>query len=171
MIGLFTHVLIVLVPLLITSVLHMVVVKEVWFRALRIPIWQSVFGENKTWRGVIFVPTTNAIIVLAVSYIVQVNVDYPLLLGYFLGLGYLMFELPNSFLKRMVGIQAGGHHETHKYLFYFLDKTDSAFGVTLIYTMITGISIWMATALFVINSLTHVAVALILVRLKIKSSF
>lgn len=169
--GLVSHVLIVLVPLLFTSVLHMVVVKKDWLQTLKIPIWQSGFGENKTWRGVVFVPTTNAIFVLAVSYLVPFNVPYPFFLGYVLGLIYLLFELPNSFLKRKLGIRAGSHHETNKYLFYFLDKTDSAFGVTVIYALITRLPLGMATALFVINSVTHIVVALILVRLKIKSSF
>ena len=171
MIGLFTHILIVLVPLLLTSVLHMVVVKKDWLQTLKIPIWQAGFGSNKTWRGVAFVPTTNAIFVMAVSWLFQFNVSYPFFLGYVLGLSYLLFELPNSFLKRRLGIKAGGHHETHEYLFYFLDKTDSSFGVTLTYTMITGISLWMAAELFLINSATHVFVAFILVKLKIKSSF
>lgn len=167
----FTHVLIVLVPLLLTGMLHMVAVKGDWLKPFQIPIWRKGFGENKTWRGVIFVPTVNALFLLAISYIFRLQLAYPFLLGYVLGLSYLLFELPNSFLKRKAGIKAGGHHDKHKYLFYVLDKTDSSFGVTLSYMLITGMTLKMAGALLLINSMTHTVVALVLVRLKIKSSF
>ncbi len=167
----FTHVLIVLVPLVLTSILHMAAVKENWLEVFRIPIWRTGFGENKTWRGVLFVPSANALFLLIISSIFQLNLAYPFLLGYVLGLSYLLFELPNSFLKRKAGIKAGGHHRDHKYLFYILDKTDSSFGVTLTYFLITGITLRMALALFLINSTTHAVIAFVLVKLRIKSSF
>ena len=137
---LFTHVLIVLVPLLITSVLHMAVVKKDRLANLKIPIWQKGFGENKTWRGVFFVPATNGLFTFSICSLFGLHAVSPFLLGFTLGLSYLAFELPNSFLKRSVGIEPGGHHPKHKYLFYMLDKTDSAFGVTLTYSLITGIT-------------------------------
>ena len=46
MIEFFTHVLIVLVPLLLTSILHMVAVKEDWLRACQIPIWRKGFASK-----------------------------------------------------------------------------------------------------------------------------
>ena len=51
---LFTHLLIVLVPLIITSTFHMVVVKKKCLIVLEIPIWLEGFGENKTWRRDVF---------------------------------------------------------------------------------------------------------------------
>lgn len=168
---LFTHVLIVLVPLVLTSILHMAAVKENWLRVFQIPFWRTGFGENKTWRGVLIVPSVNGLFLLFISSIFQLKVAYPFLLGYILGLSYLLFELPNSFLKRKAGIKAGGHHRDHKYLFYILDKTDSSFGVTLTYFLITGITLRMALALFLINSTMHAVIAFVLVKLRIKSSF
>src|SRR5204863_7881569 len=138
MIELFTQVLIVLVPLILTSILHMLVVKKNWLKAFRIPVWRTGFGENKTWRGVIFVPMANAFFLWIISSIFQLHLAYPFWLGLILGLSYVLFELPNSFLKRKVGIAAGGHHRDHKYLFYVLDKTDSSFGVTLTYFLAAG---------------------------------
>jgi CDP-diacylglycerol--serine O-phosphatidyltransferase len=171
MIELFTHLLIVLVPLIFTSILHMLAVKENWLNVLQIPIWRTGFGENKTWRGVLFVPAANALFLLLISSVFRLDLAYPFLLGYILGLSYLIFELPNSFLKRKAGIKAGGHHRDHKYLFYILDKTDSSFGVTLTYFLITGITLKMALALFLINSTMHAAIAFVLVKLRIKSTF
>jgi len=171
MTELFTHVLIVTVPLILTNVLHMLAVKGNWLKATRIPIWRTGFGENKTWRGVIFVPSANALFLWSISSIFQLHPARPFLLGLILGLSYLLFELPNSFLKRRVGIKAGGHHRDHKYLFYILDKTDSSFGVTLTYFLVTGITLKMALALFLINSTTHAVIALALLKLRIKSAF
>ena len=149
----------------------MVVVKKNWLPVLQIPIWRKGFGENKTWRGVFFVPLVNAFFLSFISSIFQLQLAYPFLLGYALGLSYLLFELPNSFLKRQAGIKPGGRHDKYKYLFYILDKTDSAFGVTLTYFIITGITLKMALALFLTNSMTHALVAGLLVKLKIKSGF
>jgi CDP-diacylglycerol--serine O-phosphatidyltransferase len=149
----------------------MAAVKENWLKVFQIPIWRTGFGENKTWRGVLFVPSANALFLLFISSVFQLNLAYPFLLGFILGLSYLLFELPNSFLKRKAGIKAGGHHKDHKYLFYILDKTDSSLGVTLTYFLITGITLRMALALFLINSTMHAVIAFILVKLRIKSSF
>jgi len=171
MIELFTHLLIVLVPLIITSTFHMVVVKKKWLAVFEIPIWRTGFGENKTWRAVFFVPLANGLCLWTISVVCSLPPAYPFLLGYALGLSYLLFELPNSFLKRKVGIKPGSHHHKHKYLFYLLDKTDSACGVTLTYFVIAGITLKMALALFLINSLTHGVIAFLLLKLKLKSSF
>ena len=171
MIELFPHVLIVLVPLILASILHMLAVKEDWLKVSRIPIWRAGFGENKTWRGIIFVPSANALCLLFISSIFQLHLAHPFLLGHILGLSYLLFELPNSFLKRKAGIKAGGHHSDHKYLFYLLDKTDSSFGVTLTYFLVAGITLKMALALFLINSTAHAVIAFVLVKLRIKATF
>lgn len=171
MIELFTQILIVLVPLLLTSILHMLVVKGNWWRVFRVPIWRTGFGENKTWRGVIFVPTANAVLLWLISSLFQLHLAHPFLLGLILGLSYVLFELPNSFLKRRAGIKAGGHHREHRYLFHILDKTDSSFGVTLIYFLVSSITWKMAVALFLVNSTTHAVISLVLVKLKIKSTF
>jgi len=168
---LFTHLLIVLVPLIITSTFHMVVVKKKCLSVLETPIWLEGFGENKTWRAMFFVPVTNGLCLWLISFVCGLPLAYPFLLGFTLGLSYLLFELPNSFLKRKVGIKPGSHHYQHKYLFYLLDKTDSAFGVTLIYFLITRMTLKMTLALFLINSLTHGVIAFLLLKLKLKSSF
>jgi hypothetical protein len=171
MTELLDHVLILLVPLLLANVLHMIAVRQNWFPALQIPIWRRGFGENKTLRGLLFLPVINALLLMIISSAFRITVAHPAALGLTLGLAYIIFELPNSFIKRRAGITAGGHHDRHKYLFYVLDKTDSAFGVTLVYMLITGISLKMAAALFLINSMTHAIVSFLLVQLRIKSSF
>ena len=59
-------------------------------------------------------------------------VDYraasTLALGLAVGLGYSLGELPNSFLKRRLGITPGERRSAVQYL---VDQADSAFGVAL----------------------------------------
>lgn len=171
MLNLLNHIVVVLLPLVLTSSLHMVVVKRNFLAAFNIPLWNYGFGTNKTWRGVIFVPMVNACLVWIIAQIKPIDSLNPLALGYMLGIAYLLSELPNSFLKRRLGIGSGISGTRFKYLFYILDKTDSSFGVTLCYALLTHISFEMALSLFICNSLVHTIVAFILIKLKIKKGF
>lgn len=166
-----THLLIVMVPLVLTNVLHMLVVKSDFFSKLAIPIYEKAFGKNKTWRGLLFVSFTNAFVLSFVNLTFRLNIDHDFLLGGILGIVYILSELPNSLIKRKLGVQPGMKSENHRILFILMDKTDSAFGVTLIYFLLGYTDLKTAFLLFIINSLTHLVISLLLVVLKIKSSF
>ena len=168
---LFRHILIVLLPLVLANSLHMMIVKRNYFNILAIPIWTKGFGANKTYRGFIFLPIVNALILVTVNFILKFALDKPALLGFALGIAYLLFELPNSFLKRKFGIQPGGQHDKYKIIFSTFDKIDSAFGVALTYFIMGYVNLKYATLLFLCNILIHISVAKILVALKIKKSF
>ena len=51
-----------LLPLIVTNVAHMVLVKRNGWAGLSIPIHVGAFGANKTWRGVVFVSIVNAVL-------------------------------------------------------------------------------------------------------------
>jgi hypothetical protein len=82
---------------------------------LRRPINVRLFGKNKTWRGAL---TMNAGTIAAAVALYQVP-DYrkrlpppvrdanPALIGALLGLAWWTGELPNSFVKRRLGIPPG----------------------------------------------------------------
>ena len=58
---------------------------------------------------------------------------YNILIGFLLGLGYSLFELPNSFIKRRLDIKPGKTTNGFKKMFFiFLDQADSVFGVCLV---------------------------------------
>ncbi len=160
-----------LMPLIITNILHMVAVKLHFFKFLNIPINTKAFGENKTWRGVIFVSLVNTIFTISADYLFDVNIEHPVLLGFLLGLAYVISELPNSFIKRKKKIPAGGQHNKNKIIFVLFDKTDSAFGVSLVYYLLGYASIKIAIIIFLINIFFHIAFSLILVKTGIKKSF
>ena len=165
------HILIVLLPLTLSGSLHMLLVKSNGLSLLRIPVWEQGFGKNKTWRGFFFVPLVNGILLFLFSSLLSEPPNNPFLLGYVLGLSCMLAELPNSFLKRKLGIQAGAHPDRNKVLFFILDKTDSALGVALAYYVFGNVSFLMSITLFLIGSFTHGIISLLLVNIKIKSSF
>lgn len=125
-------------PVALTGILHMVVVKKDLFRALKVPIdggatlgGERIFGDNKTWRGLVFMIAGSAALgalqgVLGGPWAERTGaapLDFSaparagrdalgLAAGYalvnaVLGLGYALGELPNSFVKRRIGIDPG----------------------------------------------------------------
>jgi CDP-diacylglycerol--serine O-phosphatidyltransferase len=77
-------------------------------------------------------------------------------LGFIAGVGYVLAELPNSFFKRRIGVQAGEVPEHRKYWFIALDQLDSALGVAIAYWLVLGISfetVWVYIISFPITAL------------------
>jgi hypothetical protein len=165
------HCLIVIVPLVISNSVHMVIVKRNLFPGTSTPLWSWGFGKNKTWRGLLFVPLANALTLTVMSLLMALDIETPSILGFVLGLAYMVFELPNSFVKRRLGIAPGDGHGKYRIAFSIVDKMDSAVGVVLIYALF-GHATWQA-ALFLlfIAVMAHAIVSALLVTLKIKSSF
>jgi CDP-diacylglycerol--serine O-phosphatidyltransferase len=166
-----SHILTVLPSLILANILHMLVVKWNILPFLNKPISSSLFGPNKTWRGFILVPVFNILFLLLINSLLNLNLSNVIPLGFFLGLAYVAFELPNSFIKRKSNIKAGETSANKNYFFMLIDKMDSAFGVALIYYLLSSITITEAVVLMFVCSLTHIVMSLILVFTKIKASF
>ena len=165
------HIIIVIVPLIVSNTLHMIVVKRNLFDFLNSPISNTLFGKNKTWRGFIFIPFCNALALGLLNYSTNLTIEGSFYLGAILGLSYVLFELPNSFIKRKLGILPGEHHERYSNLFSLIDKMDSAFGVCLVYFILGYVSFNYALILFLCSSLTHMLISKILVIARIKKSY
>ncbi len=165
------HIAIVLVPLIISNVLHMIVIKKDILPELKRPISVKLFGKNKTWRGFIFVSFINGLLLLLLNFTLNFQVSLPFFTGFTLGFAYMLFELPNSFMKRKLGIQSGTQASSNKLLFMLIDKMDSAFGVSLIYFLMGNISLQLAMLLFCISSVTHIIFSQLLVQFHLKKSF
>jgi CDP-diacylglycerol--serine O-phosphatidyltransferase len=154
------------IPVVIGGVLHMVVVKRNYLSACVVPIHQGWFGANKTWRGFIVVPLLTAlgglcmmplewllVQAIGISLLSEWNLAF---LGFIAGVGYVLAELPNSFFKRRIGVQAGEVPEHRKYWFIALDQLDSALGVAIAYWLVLGISfetVWVYIISFPITAL------------------
>jgi hypothetical protein len=138
-----------ILPLLVAGVVHAPVIKKNFLPGLARPLdfgmefrGVRVFGENKTWRGLLLMSTVAVLVVLLQSQLYRFDpfrdlsiVDYSrtswLALGLTLGLGYSLSELPNSFFKRRLGIPPGGVPRSRGLIQYVVDQADSAVGGTL----------------------------------------
>ena len=101
---------------------------------------KAVLGPRKTWRGVIVMTTLSALTARAQAAAARriprlrpvCPFDYrqvnPWLLGSSLGLGYCVAELPNSFVKRRLGIPPAHTSRRLAWLQYLIDQSDSVVG-------------------------------------------
>ncbi len=157
-----------ILPLIVGGILHMLVVRFDHFSFLKIPLHLQALGANKTWRGVVVMPLLTVLgmwpaEVLDALWNTGLLTGHSMLgLGLALGLGYVISELPNSYVKRRMGIKPGETSERFPWLFSFLDQTDSAVGCIIVYALF-GIgdgALW--TVLFFFGAIVHVVVNLIL---------
>lgn len=189
------HLKLMLLPLILSNVVHMVLVKLNVLKWTNIPIWESAFGRNKTWRGVIVIVVLTGLFSILISGIIPSKYSNELdfkklqnlsflsstdlsfqitiaILGMWLGCMYLLFELPNSWIKRRLGIGAGAQAEStvQRWTFMLVDKSDSALGVVLFYGWTFQLSTEIQLKLFIISVIIHISLAWFLYKLRIKSS-
>ena len=130
--GIKTHILPLFLPLVIGNVAHMIIVKKNYIKALSIPISSKLFGTNKTYRGFLVLPVLSGFIAYLNAIIfdsLQIANRYALFIRIGLGFAYMLFELPNSYLKRKLGIPQGTSSNKYKILQLCIDKIDSLVGV------------------------------------------
>lgn len=184
-----------LAPLIVSNVLHMVLVKKNGLSFLSIPLQSTWFGPNKTLRGFVFVPVINGIVYsiinwpggwllsgLSPDYYLQQEINIGKInclnillmqaaIGAVYGLLYMLFELPNSWIKRRMGIASGESSTSFRWFFTLLDKTDSAIGVSLVYGFFNDFNLEMMLQFFICASSLHFGISGLLVLSKIKKSF
>ncbi|MEM6966728.1 MAG: hypothetical protein AAF573_18330 [Bacteroidota bacterium] len=160
------------IPMIISNVLHMLIVKKDVLASLARSISIVLFGKNKTWRGMVVVPIINGIFFLIVNIIYPVfKCGQAFLVGCLLGLAYVISELPNSFFKRRRGIAAGQQAKKHTWLFMLLDKSDSALGVSLVSKFLLELTWTETLQLFFTAMGVHIFFSWLLVQIKVKERF
>ena len=157
-------------PLILTGNLHMFVVKHDWFSGLRRPLdggrslrGRRLIGDHKTWRGV-FVMTVFAGLfgalagfaggawaaregVAPIRYEQVLGGSTPLwwaanyaVVNGVLGLAYVLGELPNSIVKRRVGVPPGIKVSGVRGGFFaVVDHADSVLAVLLVAVWLFGL--------------------------------
>lgn len=137
--------LLMMIPVVVGGVLHMVVVTQDWFKALKVPVHQGLFGANKTWRGFVVMPIITmpgALLLWGIMHLTEISLTTSVMqyrwpiLGLLLGLAYVLFELPNSFLKRRMGAAPGEVPAKGRLFFIALDQIDSGVGAAIFYYLI-----------------------------------
>jgi hypothetical protein len=165
-------------PLLCAAAIGGIVIRYDLLRRARRPIdggatWRGrrLFGDNKTWRGVLVAVGGSAACAWVQAHVdgaaldrVQV-VDWtrvpPALFGALMGLGAMLGELPNSFVKRRLDI-APGRTTTGAWsiLFYVWDQVDLLFGAWPLIVWWVEPSALLVGASFVLGLLGHPTVSL-----------
>jgi CDP-2,3-bis-(O-geranylgeranyl)-sn-glycerol synthase len=157
--------------------LHAPVLRFDLLRALKRPLdggatlgGRRVLGDNKTWRGALCM---TAGVVLATVALWQwdwwrdqlpdaVAGSSPPLVGLLIGLGTVGGELPNSCLKRRLGIAPGARrHSPVGVALAVLDQGDLVIGIWVALLPIWVMPVWLAAVAFAAVAAIHAAINVI----------
>lgn len=142
---------------------------------------RSLFGANKTLRGALImiaasVVWTSVVDVLqrglglddSIRFVAYAQLG-SLAYGLLLGLAYIVGELPNSLIKRQLGIAPGEPAPGRlARTFWVLDQIDSALAVLIFLCPFRVPSLLFAATVLAVTLLVHPAVAALMVALGLK---
>jgi CDP-diglyceride synthetase len=177
-------------PVILGGAVHIAVLRAGVFPTLaRLPLdlglrlrGRRLFGANKTWRGALTMigaiacfSVVQGWFALRVGWarrlvLAEFSLSHPVLWGLLLGCGYIAGELPNSLLKRQLGIGPGEAAASPglRRLFWLVDQVDSLAGVLLFMCMVYVPPLSVVASLTLITLLVHPAMALVMVALGLK---
>lgn len=156
----------------------MIAVKADILSYFKMPIHPRWFGMNKTWRGfVVMLLATWPGVLLAQRLESLFDLNTPLLtqtsswpLALVLGLGYCLAELPNSFVKRRLGVKEGQTSSRYKWLFVIFDQADSAIGCMIAYKFLIPISALTFVGTIVFGTVMHLVINVSLYQVGIRKN-
>lgn len=166
--------LLVFVAVLGAPVVHAPVLALDLFKGLKRPLdggatlgGRRIFGDNKTWRGAIFMAGGPALAAVALTRWPAyrdalpdaVGDAAPVLWGALVGLGVVVGELPNSFLKRRLDIAPGTRRRTAGGVaLVVLDQGDLVLGVWLCLAPVYVLPVATAVVAFAAVTAVHLLI-------------
>ena len=182
-----------LMPVVIAGAANMLFTKTRLYRNVCAPIdggkccsdGKRIFGDNKTWAGFFGMIATNCLAQILWGLLSQISAPlgnanemyryfsntllFNAVAGALFGFVYVLFELPNSFLKRRLDIQPGKTAQGGKgALFFVIDQIDSLLGVMLLLVLLAGITPVQYFQYILLGAVTHLALNAVLYTLKIR---
>jgi len=173
-------------PLFVGLVFHGLCIKYGWLRGLAQPIDRNLhfrerplFGANKTYRGIVAVSLGSALgyglqslaPALQPEPLRALPLHRVLLFGLAMGGAAMLSELPNSFLKRQLGVApgaaGGGMLEP---MFYLFDQVDVLLGTWLVIACIVAPTPSRVGWSIVFVVVVHQIISLLGVRLGMRAS-
>jgi CDP-2,3-bis-(O-geranylgeranyl)-sn-glycerol synthase len=166
-------------PVLGAPALHAPVLRFDLLRGLKRPIdggltWRGrrVLGDNKTWRGALVMTCGPLLATVALHrfswYRRRLPADAdPVVLGTLLGLSTVLGELPNSFLKRRLGVAPGAQRNV---VLTVLDQADFVLTAALLLRPVYRMSARETAEAFAIVAAAHVPINVIGHVLGVRSS-
>jgi hypothetical protein len=131
---------------------------------------RRVFGDNKTWRGAIFMVAGPALAAVVLTRWPAyrdalpgaVADASPLLWGALVGIGLVVGELPNSFLKRRLDIAPGTQRRTAGGVaLIVLDQADLVPGIWLCLAPVYVLPVTTALVAFAAVTVAHLVINVI----------
>ncbi len=182
-----------MMPVILAGVLNMCFVKTSLYQKWKMPMdngktgkdGKRLLGDNKTWVGflgmIVFAMISQTVWgAVCKKWLQGWNYIYDyqpnalpqnLLFGTLLGLAYVLFELPNSFLKRRLDIPAGKTVSGAKgVVFFLIDQIDSLFGVGFVLACLYPMPVWQYVLYILLGAVTHIEVNFILYHFKIRKN-
>ena len=169
--------LLVFVPVLGLYLAHAPVLRHDLFPRLDRPLdrgatfrGRRVFGDNKTWRGAIVMGGGVFVAAIALSAWPAywdalpdgIRSAGPVPFGALLALGVVVGELPNSFVKRQLGIGPGAHRRSAAGIVVaIVDQGDLVLGAWICLLPIWVMSVAQAALAFVVVTGVHMAINVI----------
>lgn len=182
-----------MIPMIIAGILNMLFVKTPLYKRINRPIdggrtlrdGKRIFGENKTWAGffgmIIFGAAAQTILGLVCMGFPELCPIYSrfgntplfnLAAGAAMGLAYVLFELPNSLVKRRLDIPSGKTVRGFKgAVFFVIDQVDSLFGVAGVFAMLFPMTVLEYFAYILLGAGTHIAINTLLYATRIRKNF
>ena len=172
-------------PVVLGGLGHIAFIKLRWWSALSaVPLdggltlrGRRLFGANKTLRGALVMIVATAFSALACAgivgdhVVVVEQVSSPLWWGTVLGTGYILGELPNSFLKRQLDIAPGAPAARGLgWFFWVVDQIDCLLGILVVAALAGApLPLSIAVTLTVVALVLHPLLAGLMVLLGLKS--
>jgi hypothetical protein len=164
-------------PVLGAALLHAPVLALDLFPSLKRPLdggrsWRGarVLGDNKTWRGALFMTSGVLLATLALwqwpwwrgQLPADVRDAGPVLIGLLLGLGTVLGELPNSFLKRRIGVAPGTQRRSAGgVLLTLFDQGDFVLGIWVLLLPVWVMPVWQLLLAFAVVTAVHLVINVI----------
>jgi hypothetical protein len=179
--------------LALAGVAHVAWLRSAWSRPFALPLdgaatWRGrpIFGANKTWRGLMVMPLAAALGFGLAAQFRELLPDWLAagvwlrpaselaLAGLLCGLAFMLAELPNSLLKRQLGIspgQAAGAPLLRAWCL-LIDRIDSTLGALIALSLLLPIPpmAWLWVPLFGISLHWAFSYGMFLLKLKSRPS-
>jgi hypothetical protein len=166
-----------ILPVVLGGLGHVAVLKTDLLRSLAVPLdggarWRGrpVFGANKTWRGIVVMTGSTAVASGAQAALtrrlrwrwasgMEESARFNAwAAGALYGITYCLAELPNSFVKRRLGIAPGASARRGAWLHYVVDQADSVVGCLIPLRLLYGSSGGELVSAFVLGLAIHIAI-------------
>lgn len=179
-------------PVILSGILNMVFTRTGFYRRHRTPIdrgrclrdGRRLLGDNKTWAGffamIAFCTAIQPVFGLFLRrtgleahnelYRIHTNrFAYNVWIGFLFGLAYMLLELPNSFVKRRLGIEPGKTRRSGiGAVFFVIDQIDSLIGVMAVIYAFSDISFGKYLGYIALGGMTHIGINLVLFKIRIR---